>query len=198
VRIINACGDRASDPRREWCAPSATRTRDLLLRRTFRPTVRPAPAQVRQDWGSPSLALNDCPDTLVVARMWHAYARRSQSLHRLPIPGGQGVSGMIFLIGLPQTESRSPRRTACAGPTGSAPASLALGAYSRPVPRCGPASCVPSYPATSVTVCGVPDSFTGQILWPGQGHIRADEVVSRCEFPSYRAVYERMFGLSRV
>src|SRR5215469_282917 len=57
-------------------------------------------------------------------RMWHAYVIRSQSWHRLPIAGGQRVSGVIFLIDFPQTESRSQSRTACAGPTGSASASL--------------------------------------------------------------------------
>jgi hypothetical protein len=59
ARLTSADGNMPSDLGTKAGAPSATRTRDLLLRRSFRATPLPAASQVRQQPGSPSATAND-------------------------------------------------------------------------------------------------------------------------------------------
>ena len=54
-------------------APSATRTRDLLLRRSFRGTPPPATVQVRSPVVGVSVPLNDRRSRPVLARIWHVH-----------------------------------------------------------------------------------------------------------------------------
>src|ERR1700728_4127339 len=53
------------------CAPSATRTRDLLLRRSFRATPPPVTVQVRTRVVGLSVPFNDRHSGHVLARIWH-------------------------------------------------------------------------------------------------------------------------------
>ncbi len=61
-------------------APSATRTRDLLLRRSFRPTPLPANVQVGTCVVGLSVPVNDRHGGHVLVRIWHAPASRAGRL----------------------------------------------------------------------------------------------------------------------
>jgi hypothetical protein len=54
------------------CAPTATRTRDLLLRSSFRGRAWPAHIQVSSHTRCSWLTASDRGLPLVLARMWHA------------------------------------------------------------------------------------------------------------------------------
>jgi hypothetical protein len=65
------------------CAPSATRTRDLLLRRSFRATPPPATVQVRPRVVGLSVLLNDRRDRHVLARIWHGRLSMRPCTHQM-------------------------------------------------------------------------------------------------------------------
>src|ERR1700733_10562569 len=72
------------------CAPTATRTRDLPLRRSFHAAGRPAHAQVGGCPGYLWVTADDRSFPPVLARMWHGRGRSQRRPHGHDGSGGRG------------------------------------------------------------------------------------------------------------